>query len=123
MNRLTKIDNLSPKPPRAAHELIEFVIDYVENIRDRSVTPSVKPGYLQPLLPDRAPYLGENWDKIMPDIERCIMPGVSMPDVAAYLWQLGWERFSLGLIWSTYMFSSLKLQANLETRSSMRGAI
>lgn len=63
---------------RAAHELIEFVIDYVENIRERPVLPSVEPGYLQPLLPDKAPYLREPWAKIMPDIERYIMPGVSI---------------------------------------------
>lgn len=61
----------------AAHELIEFVIDYVENIRDRPVLPSVEAGYLRPLLPDKAPYRREPWSKIMPDIEKYIMPGVS----------------------------------------------
>lgn len=63
---------------RAAHELIEYIIDYVENVRDRPVLPSVEPGYLKPLLPDKAPYLREPWAKIMPDIERFIMPGVSV---------------------------------------------
>lgn len=62
---------------RAAHELIDFVVDYMENVRDRPVLPSVQPGYLRPLIPDRAPYLREPWSKIMPDIERYIMPGVS----------------------------------------------
>lgn len=62
---------------RAAHELIEFVIDYVENISRRRVLPSVEPGYLAPLIPDKAPFTGETWEQIMPDIERCIMPGVS----------------------------------------------
>lgn len=61
----------------AAHELIDFVVDYVENIRERTVLPSVEPGYLQPLLPNKAPYRREAWSKIMPDIERYIMPGVS----------------------------------------------
>lgn len=61
----------------AAHELIEFVIDYVENIRDRTVLPSVEAGYLSPLLPDKPPYRREAWSKIMPDIEKYIMPGVS----------------------------------------------
>ena len=49
----------------------------MENVRDRPVLPSVETGYLQPLLPDKAPYLREPWAKIMPDIERFIMPGVS----------------------------------------------
>lgn len=62
---------------RAAHELIEFVINYTENIRERPVLPSVEAGYLRPLLPDKAPYQREPWAKIMPDIEKYIMPGVS----------------------------------------------
>uniref|UniRef100_A0A6G1SD25 Aromatic-L-amino-acid decarboxylase n=1 Tax=Aceria tosichella TaxID=561515 RepID=A0A6G1SD25_9ACAR len=62
---------------KAAHELIDFVIDYVENVRDRPVLPSVEPGYLSPLLPDKPPYLREPWSKIMPDIERYIMPGMT----------------------------------------------
>lgn len=62
----------------AAHEMVEFIIDYVENIREREVLPRVKPGYLAPMVPDKAPYLRENWAKIMPDIERVIMPGVSV---------------------------------------------
>lgn len=61
----------------AAHELIDFVVDYVENVRDRQVLPSVRPGYLKPLIPDKPPYRAESWGKIMPDIERYIMPGVS----------------------------------------------
>lgn len=58
--------------------MIDFVVDYVENVRDRPVLPSVETGYLQPLLPDKPPYRRELWDKIMPDIERYIMPGVSI---------------------------------------------
>lgn len=50
----------------------------MENIRERPVLPSVEPGYLQPLIPDKPPYLRETWEQIMPDIERLIMPGVSM---------------------------------------------
>lgn len=57
--------------------MIEFVIDYVENVRERPVLPSVEPGYLRPLLPDKPPYRREEWAKIMPDIEKYIMPGVS----------------------------------------------
>lgn len=69
---------LRPLWLRAAHELVELVIDYVENVSRRPVLPSVEPGYLDTLLPDKAPFLGESWDKIMPDIERVIMPGVSI---------------------------------------------
>lgn len=30
--------------------MIDYVADYLETIRDRPVLPSIKPGYLQPLV-------------------------------------------------------------------------
>ena len=39
--------------------------------------PTVKPGYLRPLIPDEAPEDPENWENVMNDIERVIMPGVT----------------------------------------------
>ena len=35
--------------------MIDYVADYLENIRDRPVLPDVKPGYLKELLPQEAP--------------------------------------------------------------------
>jgi len=35
--------------------MIDYVADYLDNIRDRPVLPSVKPGYLRPLIPEEAP--------------------------------------------------------------------
>lgn len=46
----------------------------------RRVLPTVEPGYLKPLLPSEAPQTPENWKDIMADIERVIMPGVSVSD-------------------------------------------
>ena len=43
----------------------------------RPVLPTVKPGYLRPLIPDEAPEDPENWENVMNDIERVIMPGVT----------------------------------------------
>ena len=40
--------------------------------------PTVEPGYIKPLLPDEAPQIPEKWEDIMTDIERVIMPGVSI---------------------------------------------
>jgi len=57
-------------------EMIDFVADYLENIRDRRVFPEVSPGYLRKLVPDHAPESGEKWDDVFKDIERVIMPGV-----------------------------------------------
>ena len=36
-------------------EMVDYIADYLENIRDRRVFPDVKPGYLRDLVPDTAP--------------------------------------------------------------------
>lgn len=62
---------------RRGTEMVEYICQYLETLEDRKVTPSVEPGYLRQLLPDEAPYHGENWDSIMEDVESKIMPGVT----------------------------------------------
>jgi histidine decarboxylase len=57
--------------------MVDYIADYLENIRDRRVFPDVKPGYMRELLNDTAPMEGEDWDAIFKDVERVIMPGVS----------------------------------------------
>ena len=57
--------------------MVDYIADYLENIRERRVFPDVKPGYLWEMLPDQAPVQGEDFDTIFSDIERCIMPGVT----------------------------------------------
>ncbi|XP_011878457.1 PREDICTED: aromatic-L-amino-acid decarboxylase-like [Vollenhovia emeryi] len=61
----------------SAKEMAEYIANYLENIRDRRVLPTVKPGYLRPLLPSEAPRTPEQWKDVMADIERVIMPGVT----------------------------------------------
>ncbi|XP_056631560.1 aromatic-L-amino-acid decarboxylase-like isoform X1 [Diorhabda sublineata] len=58
-------------------EMIDYVANYLENIRDRRVLPTVEPGYLRPLIPETAPEKPEKWEDIMKDLERVIMPGVT----------------------------------------------
>jgi len=61
----------------AAHQMIDYIIDYLENIRNRRVLPTVKPGYIAEMIPDEAPEEGEPWQDIFKDVERVIMPGVT----------------------------------------------
>lgn len=56
---------------------VDYLANYFENIRERSVLPFVEPGYLQNLLPKEAPKNPEKWEDILEDMERVIMPGVS----------------------------------------------
>lgn len=68
-------------------ELVDYIADYLENVRDRRVYPDVKPGYMRHLIPESAPLEGESWSKIFPDIERVVMPGVThwqSPHMHAY---------------------------------------
>ncbi|CAG0882284.1 unnamed protein product [Darwinula stevensoni] len=61
----------------AAREMIDYVIDYLEGIRDRRVLPTVEPGYMRGMLPEEAPREPEPWSAVLSDIERVIMPGVT----------------------------------------------
>ncbi|XP_022249959.1 histidine decarboxylase-like isoform X1 [Limulus polyphemus] len=58
-------------------ELVDYITDYLQNIRHRRVFPDVKPGYMKSLLPEEAPVEGESWDFIFADVERVVMPGVT----------------------------------------------
>ncbi|XP_026824506.1 histidine decarboxylase [Ooceraea biroi] len=58
-------------------EMVDYIADYLGNIRSRRVYPAVSPGYLRNVLPAAAPVDGESWENIFADIERCIMPGVT----------------------------------------------
>ncbi|KAJ4443463.1 hypothetical protein ANN_05132 [Periplaneta americana] len=60
-----------------AKATVDYIADYLENIRDRQVLPSVEPGYLQDLIPKEAPHTPEKWQEILADLERVIMPGVT----------------------------------------------
>nr|ASJ26448.1 dopa decarboxylase [Pieris rapae] len=60
-----------------AKAMTDYIAEYLENIRDRQVVPSVKPGYLRPLVPEQAPEKPEPWTAVMADIERVVMSGVT----------------------------------------------
>lgn len=60
-----------------AKEMTEYIVNYLENIRDRQVLPTVTPGYMKPLLPTEAPQSPQHWKEIMADIEKIIMPGIT----------------------------------------------
>lgn len=63
--------------------MVDYIADYLQNIRSRRVFPNVSPGYMKGLVPDSAPDKGESWDDIFQDVERVVMPGVS--DTSSYV--------------------------------------
>ena len=56
--------------------MVDYIADYLENIRERRVFPDVQPGYMRDLVSDSPPLEGEGWEAIFKDVDRVIMPGV-----------------------------------------------
>ncbi|XP_014245782.1 histidine decarboxylase-like [Cimex lectularius] len=68
-------------------EMVDYIADYLENIRERKVFPDVRPGYMRQLVPSEAPYEPETWEKIVADVDSVIMPGIThwqSPHMHAY---------------------------------------
>lgn len=56
---------------------VDFIADYYENIRDCDVLPSVMPGYLINQLPKELPENPQQWQEILQDVSKLIVPGVT----------------------------------------------
>lgn len=68
-------------------EMVDYIADYIENIKERRVTPEIEPGYLKKIVPLVAPHEPQDWETIMKDVDEKIMPGITHwqhPDFHAY---------------------------------------
>lgn len=62
---------------RHGREMVDYIADYYENIRDRDVMHRVRPGYVTSMMRAEAPEAPETWEDIFKDVEDVVMPGVS----------------------------------------------
>jgi len=62
---------------KKAHELVDWMADYLENISQYPVKPDIKPGDIKIQLPLAAPDVNESFDKIFSDFENIILPGMT----------------------------------------------
>ncbi len=62
---------------RYGHETVDWVADYLRDIRSFPVMPRVAPGDIRTQLPEAAPEQGESMDAILDDFRRIILPGVT----------------------------------------------
>jgi aromatic-L-amino-acid decarboxylase len=72
---------------RFAHQLADWVADYLEQIERHSVLPKIAPGEIRAQLPASPPRTGESMENILADVDRIIMPGMTHwnhPDFFAY---------------------------------------
>lgn len=60
-----------------AHEMVDWMADYIENIRDYPVKSPVAPGDIFCRVPDGPPDDGEQFDRIIDDFEKIIVPGLT----------------------------------------------
>ncbi len=70
-----------------AHELVEWMAGYMENVENYPVKSSVVPGEVFSKIPDSPPVYPEPFDSIMRDIDNIIMPGIThwqSPNFFAY---------------------------------------
>ncbi|KAK5772963.1 hypothetical protein PVK06_049265 [Gossypium arboreum] len=48
--------------------VIDFIVDYYENVEKYPVQSTIEPGYLSAMLPDSAPYFPEPLQDILEDV-------------------------------------------------------
>lgn len=69
---------MTPEEFRArAHQLVDWMADYLAAPGERPIVPPVLPGDIARLLPAEAPERGEDFDAIFQDFERLIVPGMT----------------------------------------------
>ncbi|MEJ2635164.1 MAG: pyridoxal-dependent decarboxylase [Calditrichia bacterium] len=69
------------------HQLIDWLADHFNHLDEVPVLPKVQPGDIRDKLPASAPVEGESMEKILEDVDRIIMPGMTHwnhPDFFAY---------------------------------------
>ncbi|HEX5227072.1 MAG TPA: pyridoxal-dependent decarboxylase, partial [Bryobacteraceae bacterium] len=62
---------------RYGHQVVDWIADYLEDIRRYPVLPDMHPGDLVDRLPAHAPDHGESMDAILEDFEQSIMPALT----------------------------------------------
>jgi aromatic-L-amino-acid/L-tryptophan decarboxylase len=62
---------------RYGHEVVDWIADYLENIRQYPVLPDMKPGELVDRLPAQAPDRGQSMDMILEDFQSAIVPALT----------------------------------------------
>lgn len=70
-----------------AHDLVEWMAGYMENVAGYPVKSQVKPGEIISKLPDSPPSQPESFGELINDFEKIIMPGIShwqSPNFFAY---------------------------------------
>src|SRR5215471_14165373 len=72
---------------RHGHAVVDWIADYYTRIESYPVLSPAEPGQVRASLPPAPPAKGENFDAILSDIEKLIVPGIThwqSPNFFAY---------------------------------------
>jgi aromatic-L-amino-acid/L-tryptophan decarboxylase len=83
---------------RALHEAADWAATYLETVEDRPVLAQVAPGEIAAGLPQSAPQQGETLEKILHDVDRLIMPGITHWNHPAFFAYFGISGSGPGII-------------------------
>jgi aromatic-L-amino-acid decarboxylase len=59
------------------YAVVDWVARYLETVEDYPVYATVEPGDIAAMLPETAPETGEDFDDLIADLDRIVMPGVT----------------------------------------------
>jgi aromatic-L-amino-acid decarboxylase len=59
------------------HQIINWIADYYEHIESLPVLSAVRPGDIRRSLPSEPPANGEDFDRLLADIDRVVLPGIT----------------------------------------------
>jgi aromatic-L-amino-acid decarboxylase len=120
---------------RFAHQLVDWIADYLEQIEKYPVLPDVAPGDIRTRLPSLPPTSGESMETILADVDRIILPGMTHwnhPNFFAYfsitgsgpgiLGELLSAAFNInGMLWKTCPSATELEQVTLDWLRQMLG--
>jgi len=72
---------------RYGRQVVDWIADYYENVESLPVMSQAAPGEIRAALPDAPPKNGEDFETILADINKIILPGVThwqSPNFYAY---------------------------------------
>ena len=59
------------------HVLVDWLADYLQELGERPACPSLEPGEVRAVLPERAPELPEPFEDVLADLDRIVLPGLA----------------------------------------------
>jgi aromatic-L-amino-acid decarboxylase len=62
---------------RQGRAVVDWIADYYEKIESFPVLSQVRPGEIRACLPEKAPLKGEDFETMLQDVDRIIMPGIT----------------------------------------------